>query len=688
MKKLSFLLAILTLCCLILPACSAGQTAEDLSQAFVAYLSSQNFEAAHSCLWDKGDSKVSIEDYVSNYQYVINALHVNKIEIADRKVTVEGDAIYLSFALSYVAEKFTLEQDVRTRIIKEDGRYYIQYSPDMILPGYAKDNKLSILTTEGKRGEIFTSDNTCVAENSYSDTVVISVLEGQDINAIISSLSALVDIDEDNQVKLREKYNSAVEHGYGTVVAYVAPKDSLSGSLEASILAIDPSIHIDRTSVTAQRYYPYGTLYAHSVGYASTPNEEQQKELEEKGFPGARLVGKSGIERQYDEYLQPKDGLKVNMYTKDGQFVSTVYEKPAENGADIFLTLSHDLQQRAYYALSSNLLENQTGTAVVMDPTNGFVQAMVSLPSFDANIFSFPVSDAEYDKLNSEEAGSPLFPKATLGLYPPGSLLKPFTITPSLENGIVNASTVFPYAVSNNSWKPDGVWYWDKVTRNETPDGPLDLEMAFRFSDNIYFSWATLNLGQEKFLEYMNRIGLKEAVPFDLPTAKANLINEGTEINRKLVSDMSFGHGEIVLSPIQAAAMYTVFENGGDMLTPKLVQSIRKYSDGLHYETLYTAEREVYLTGLMKQETIDTLIPCLRAVVKTGTAQSIQIKDLPLAAKTGTALKGAEKTEKVSWLAAWWQGAEQGNRLVVTMIDSPRGVIDYKHAVTKELLRP
>ena len=131
MKKLSFLLAILTLCCLILPACSAGQTAEDLSQAFVAYLSSQNFEAAHSCLWDKGDSKVSIEDYVSNYQYVINALHVNKIEIADRKVTVEGDAIYLSFALSYVAEKFTLEQDVRTRIIKR-GRALL-YS---IFPGY------------------------------------------------------------------------------------------------------------------------------------------------------------------------------------------------------------------------------------------------------------------------------------------------------------------------------------------------------------------------------------------------------------------------------------------------------------------------------------------------------------------------------------------------------------------------
>ena len=688
MKRVSFFLALLLLLCPLLSACAPGQTAEDLSAAFVSALSSMNFEQAHHYLWDKGDSEISQEEYMGNYEYVVSALGVHTIEVTDRKITVEGDAIYLSYHMDYLADKFTLGHDVRTRIINEDGRYFIQYSPEMLLPGYASGNQLSILTTQGKRGEIFTADNTCIAQNSYSDSVVIAVAEGQDINAIISSLSALVEMGEKAQVKLREQYNSALEHHYGTVVAYVAPKDSLSGSLEASILAIDPCISIDRSSITAQRYYPYGAVYAHVVGYASTPNEEQLKQLEEKGFPDARLVGKSGIERQYDEYLQPRDGLKINMYTKDGQYLSTIYEKAAEDGADVFLTMSHDLQQRAYYALLSNLTDHQTGTAIVMDPTNGFVQAMVSLPSFDANIFSFPVSDAEYDKLNSEEAGSPLFPKATLGLYPPGSLLKPFTITPSLENGIVNASSVFPYPITGKSWKPDGVWYWDKVTRNEMPDGPLNLETAFRFSDNIYFSWATLNLGQEKFLEYMNRIGLKEAVPFDLPTAKANLINEGTEINRKLVSDMSFGHGEILLSPVQAAAMYTVFQNNGDMLAPKLVGSIRKYSDALHYETLYAAEREIYIENIMTEETVATLLPCLRSVVKSGTAQSIQIKDLPLAAKTGTAIKGAEKTEKVSWLAAWWQGAEQGNRLVVTMVDSPRLVTDYKHAVTKELLRP
>lgn len=688
MKKISFFLAILLLLCLALPACSLGGTAEDVSAAYAAAISALDFEKAHGYLWAKGDSEVSQEDFVRNYEYVVSALGVKSIEVSDRQLQIEGDAIYLTFRLRYVADAFTIEHEVRTRVIKDQGAYHIQYSPELILPGYALDNKLSILKTKGKRGEIFTADNACIAQNSYSDTVIIAVQEGQDINAIISSLGTLVGMDDDAKSQLRQRYNSAVDNNYGTVVAYTAPKDSLA-SLEAQILAIDPSLSIDRSSVTPQRYYPYGSLYAHVVGYASTPNEEQLAELEEKGFAGATLVGKSGIELKYDEYLQPKDGLRVNMYTKDGQYLSTIYENPAENGADIFLTINHDLQQRAYYALSSNLLENQTGTSIVMDPTTGFVQAMVSLPSFDANIFSFPVSDEVYSQLNSEEAGAPLFPKATQGLYPPGSLLKPFTIVPSLENGIVDANTVFPYEVTGNSWKPDGVWYWDRVTRNETPDGPVNLEMAFRFSDNIYFSWATLNLGQEKFLEYMNRIGIDTAVPFDLPTAKGNLINEGTEINRKLVSDMSFGHGEILLTPIQAASMYTVFQNNGDMLAPKLVGSIRKYTDALHYETLYQAEREVYLSGVMKQETIDTLIPCLKAVVKSGTAQSIQIKDVPMAAKTGTAVRGGvEKNERVSWLAAWWQDAPQGNRLVVTMFDRPSNTADHKHAVTKELLRP
>lgn len=121
---------------------------------------------------------------------------------------------------------------------------------------------------------------------------------------------------------------------------------------------------------------------------------------------------------------------------------------------------------------------------------------------------------------------------------------------------------------------------------------------------------------------------------------------------------MSFGHGETVLTPIQATAMYTVFQNNGDMLAPKLVGSIRKYTDGLHYETLYQAEREVYMQGIMKQETVETLLSCLRAVVQSGTAQSIQIKDVPMAAKTAQPC-AARKRRRKSLAAAWWQDAPQ-----------------------------
>ena len=223
MKKISFFLAILLLLCLALPACSLGGTAEDVSAAYAAAISALDFEKAHGCLWSKGDSEVSQEDFVRNYEYVVSTLGVKSIEVSDRQLQIEGDAIYLTFRISYLADAFTIEHEVRTRIIKDEGTYHIQYSPELILPGYALDNKLSILKTKGKRGEIFTADNACIAQNSYSDTVIIAVQEGQDINSIISSLGTLVDMDDDAKSQLRQRYNSAVDNHYGTVVAYTAP---------------------------------------------------------------------------------------------------------------------------------------------------------------------------------------------------------------------------------------------------------------------------------------------------------------------------------------------------------------------------------------------------------------------------------------------------------------------------------
>ena len=670
---------------LLLPGCSAMSTASTVAETFMQNMQNLDFSAAYSCLWKRAGC-VSEETFVSSAQNIYDSLGATAISFPFHDIQADGKQVKFFYTVAYVhGEDFTVENSISLFLLKEDGNYYIQYSDDMLLEGYTSGCRIVRSTLKGARGEIFTADKTAVAVNSYSDTVAISVSEDLDINSVINSIAALTGMTSEETVSIREKYNSALKNNYAEVAAYVFPIGELSDELRAQLCAIE-GVSIDSDSLTPQRYYPYGEIYAHIVGYASSPSEEQLEELAEQGFANAELVGKVGIEAEYDNALQPQSGYIYRLYSADGAYLRTLYEKPAVNGADIFLTINHDMQQKAYYLLASELKSDQTGVNIVMDPTTGFVQAMVSMPSYDPNIFSFPVSDADYAELNDPTSKQPLYNRATSGLYPPGSIIKPFTVTPALENGIVTRYTVFPYEVKNNEWKPDGVWYWEPVTRNEAPDAPLDLDTAIRFSDNIYFSWVTLKMGDELFMNYMEKIGIGKAVPFDLPTSVSNLLNDSTELNRKMLSDLSFGHGEMLVTPIQAASMYTVFQNNGDILTPKLVSKICRYDSLDTEEVLYEAEREVYISGAITQETVDTLTYSLKRVVTSGTAQSLQTNGLTLAAKTGTALKGDDQSKRIAWIAAWYQDMDD-DRLVLVMIEGPRTQSDRRHAIARELLQ-
>ena len=262
---------------------------------------------------------------------------------------------------------------------------------------------------------------------------------------------------------------------------------------------------------------------------------------------------------------------------------------------------------------------------------------------------------------------------------------KPFVATPALEKGLITKYSVFPYKIVKNTWKPDEVWPWEAITRTETPDSELNMETAFRYSDNIYFSWVALMTGEETFLKYMESIGIGKSVPFDLPTSKSNLLNANTQMDRKMLADLSIGHGEMLITPVQAASMYSCMRNNGDMLVPKLVEKIARYDKNDAEDVLYQAEKEVYIKSAMKPETVRTLTPALIAVVNSGTARSLKKDDVVIAAKTGTALKGDKKNTKVAWVAAWYVDSDE-EKLVVVMTEGNRYQPDHRHDVAKVLL--
>ena len=427
---------------------------------------------------------------------------------------------------------------------------------------------------------------------------------------------------------------------------------------------------MDRDSVTVQRYYPYENIYFHVAGYTGSPDEEQQKFIEENGYSLSSVYGREGLESAYNESLLSKDGYRIAIRSKEGDLIRTLHEVSPQNGKTLETTLDSRLQEVSYYAMVNSLSENQSGTVISLDPTTGAVKSFVSYPSVNANIFSAPLSDAEYEKLTDKENGLPLFNRATLGLYAPGSLLKPFIGAYAIDHDELTENTQFPYEISHNKWIPED-WHWPPITRNSDSGSPLVLKNALSNSDNIFFAWIGLKLGYEKLSTYYELMGIGTKQDFDLPVSKSNLINEDTEVTPVMVSDMAIGHGELLVTPIQMASLYTAFSNDGSVLTPYLT------ADG---------QRTVATENLFSSYALAKVRPGLREAVTDGTARAANVKDMTLYAKTGTAIKKENTEERISWVCIW--GEHNGESLLtLVMIDGPNGEDGVKNTVAKSVMQ-
>ncbi len=357
-------------------------------------------------------------------------------------------------------------------------------------------------------------------------------------------------------------------------------------------------------------------------------------------------------------------------------------------GQDLILSIVVSKQIEAYDLLKANTYAGQNGAAIVLDAATGAVQAMASYPSYDNNIFSFPVDSETWTELNDPDNYYPLYDRATQGLYPPGSLLKPFTIVPALESGKVTPDSVFDGVIVNNQWTPNRRdWNSPPITRASNSGSPLKLENGLIHSDNIYFAWVALRVGVEDMTSFLSRIGFAKTFDFDIPVKTSNIINEGDEIYARLLADMGYGQGELLVTPIQMASLFTAYANGtGDSMKPYLISEI-KQTQGNKHVLISTTEPTVAVANLMEASTYDTIFPLLKRVVTEGTARRLQTEGLTLAGKTGTAEVGYSKSKEISWVAGFWVDGSY-DRLVLVMLESKSGQGSAKFTIAKALLAP
>ncbi len=666
MKKLLLLLA---LCgCMLLGACQKTdltQGATATGYDFVEKLVNRDYESAYDYVYVYSSDVKNKEDFAGRFNSIYDALQISDIKLSSRNVEKKSES---EFTLNYTLEMNsallgTLYYDFETEIVSGPNGFTVLYTPDLILPMLEDGDRVRVSSQTGKRGEIFSADGVLLAQNGFADSIYVDFDKSPDYETIKNFLVTNYELDE---AKIKKKYDNAVEKGYPLEVMATFPKGTVSDVQIGDIQAVQ-GLGFDNERLSPIRHYPLRDVCAHVVGYVGSPSEEQMEK--DPTLNEYSIVGKSGIEGQYEEQLRGTNGTAVYIEDDKGKIKQMLYEEMKLDGSDIYLTIDSRTQTQAYTLLATNLVGGQTGAAIVMNPKTGEVEAMVSYPSFDNNLFNFPMQEKTWKYLTSEEAGVPLLNRATQSALTPGSSFKPFSSIPMFESGVMTEGSTPPINIVENKWTPDRAawnWVYPPLTRYRPPTGGAYVfETAMKSSDNIFFAYYAMKTGQETFLAFLDRIGIGDAPQFELPLTKSRYLNEGSEMNIKLLADMGFGMGELLVTPTQVASMYTAFENDGDILNPTIVKRIVKTISG-DEQTEYENSRTVFKEGIMSGDVQATIKTAMRRVFEDGTAYPAKLAGKGIYGKTGTAVIGARELN-------WVIGIDSANeKEYLVMVDSKK----------------
>ena len=339
-----------------------------------------------------------------------------------------------------------------------------------------------------------------------------------------------------------------------------------------------------------KRYYLYGEIMTHILGYVGKINDKDVERLkkEEKfaNYSGTSDMGKLGIERYYEDSLHGVTGFEEVEINNRGKVIRKLREQPAIAGKSIHLTIDLELQRYI-----TELLSGQKGAIIVLDPKDSGVLAMVSTPSYDNNLFVDGISSEDYKRLLNDPA-RPLYSRATQGVYPPASTVKPFiSVAAQTENVITQNTTIFDpgYWILPNTSKRFRDW-------KKSGHGYTDLNKAITESSDTYFYQVAHNMGIDRLSEWMKRFG------FGMPTgieiqeeAAANMPSREWKQKRYkrpwVLGDtisVGIGQGYWTATPLQVAKATAILVNNGKVNTPHLMKAIEgaelsPYKDPLIY---------------------------------------------------------------------------------------------------------
>ena len=505
----------------------------------------------------------------------------------------------------------------------------------------SEQNRIQIQSISPPRGLISDTRGELLAGNITVYNLAVITERVDSLNSILQKLTTLVGIDQIDIENFRQRIREK-RRPYDPV-----PLRFRLSEKEIAILAAN-RYQLKGVEITTElvRFYPYGPLFAHSVGSVRRINERDLANLDQAKYSATNYVGKVGIEKVYESSLHGSMGIQRVETDAHGRVRQVLDREPSKYGSNLDLYLDVSLQASAVRAL-----KQRRGAIVAIDTETGGILAMVSKPSYDPNAFITGISSKDFEKI-SKSLDAPLFNRATNGQYAPGSTFKPIVGLAGIASKLVSWEETVDDRGEFKLPNQDRLYRdWSWTPDNAGGQGIVDLRRAIYRSSNVYFYSMANRIEIDKLGEFARQFGLGQNLAVDIPEATLGLMPDPAwkEKNKKLpwfpgdTVNMGIGQGDILVTPLQMALVASIFANRGRIVRPKMVKSQKvsqvesglKMVEGLEdgdWERMIAAMEDVVHLGNQGFRRNGTAWAHIgqdisyRMAGKSGTAQVVEIK--------------------------------------------------------------
>lgn len=514
--------------------------------------------------------------------------------------------------------------------------YNIQINQYQDYKTRSNDNRIKVVPIAPNRGLIYDRNGKLLAENRPVFSLELTPEMIKDMDDTIARLQKILTITPEQVERFQKERRQTRRFKSVPILNQLTPEQVAKFSVnQHNFLGVS-------VNAALKRHYPYGEVLTHVIGYVSRINDRDMQRLvrEEKdaNYQATRDIGKLGIERYYEDMLHGTAGYQEVEVNSRGRVIRTLKYVPPVPGKDIVLNLDIDLQLYVH-----KLLDGRRGSAVVLDPKDNGVLAMVSSPSYDPNAFVHGISGQAYSSLLNDK-NRPLVNRATLGIYPPASTIKPFMAVAALQEGVVT-----PYTTRNDPG------YWNIPNSKTKPfrdwlrwgHGKVDIVQSIEESVDTFFYQIAYDMGIDRISSWMMMFGFGDYTGIDIyeeskanmPTREWKMARHRTPWYQGDTIPVGIGQGYWTSTPMQLAKATSVLVKRGEVVAPHLLRAT--IDNGEVFEKQQLSDIETYppIAGV-KPRYWDMAIEGMRLVNhgKKGTARRAFTKTPYVSAgKSGTA---------------------------------------------------